>query len=102
MVSGSVKQTAVFDWSATSDPQHCFAAQLELEGLAVVDSNRLVKVAATHFDIERQPTDTPPLVLVNRSAEQVQVYYARSAQLSCCRPVNESAGPPSSTIPVSY
>lgn len=91
MVSASVKHLAALDWSAASDPQRCFAAQLELEGLAVVDANRLVKVAATHFDIERQPTDTPPLVLANRSAEQVQVYYARSTPpelLQACQRVS--------------
>lgn len=51
-------------------------AQLGLEGLKVVNGNRIVKIQAIHFNIEKNKNAEPPKVIAINFENKISVFYS--------------------------
>ncbi|MCA9373372.1 GNAT family N-acetyltransferase [Candidatus Woesebacteria bacterium] len=78
MTNTSPIEPVSFKQLSEINPSVCFFAQLQLEGLGVVDANRLVKIESSHFDAERQRDDHPPNVLLTRFSDKTSIYFTHS------------------------
>lgn len=56
-------------------------AQLELEGLKIVDGNRIVKIRTNHFDIEKKNDLESPKVIAVKFDDNTEVFYSKSLSL---------------------
>lgn len=52
-------------------------AQLELEGLKIIDSNKIEKIQTSHFDIEKKNDSAPPKVMVVKFDDKIEVFYSK-------------------------
>lgn len=57
------------------NPKTLFLAQLELEGLQIINGNRIVKVPTDHFDIEKRENTEPPKVIAVNFGKEINIFY---------------------------
>lgn len=57
------------------DPKPCFQAQLSLEGLQIVNNNRIVKIHTDHFDIEKNENSEPPKIIAVNFGKEINIFY---------------------------
>ncbi|MCF7794015.1 MAG: GNAT family N-acetyltransferase [Candidatus Cloacimonetes bacterium] len=58
------------------NPKPCFHAQIGLEGLQIVNGNRIVKIHTDHFDIEKNENAKPPKIIAVNFGKEINIFYS--------------------------
>jgi RimJ/RimL family protein N-acetyltransferase len=56
--------------------QVCFQAQLELEGLQIIDNKKIIRIPTHHFDIEKDKESAQPKLIAMRDKTEITVFYS--------------------------
>ncbi len=58
------------------DPKFCFQEQLSLEGLKIIEGNRIKKFNTDHFDIEKNESKNPPKIVAVNFGDEINIFYS--------------------------
>lgn len=71
------KQKNVYNMEQIN-PKPCFYAQIGLEGLQIVNGNKIVKIHTDHFDIEKNENAKPPKVIAVNFGKEINIFYSNT------------------------